>query len=311
MKLYINTAVIGVLCLASVSASAIRNRANDKRTKEKELSEHAHNEGAEHNAQYDHEAFLGREQAMQFDHYSPEESKEKLKPIVIKIDKDKDGFVSEKELVNWIRYIQKSYVTQDSKTQWTGYDKSETDTISWEEYERRTFGDHAEEFNDKLREARRFNVADTNYDGVLSFTEFVDFLHPEDVEHMREIVVMETIEDIDQDGDGLITEAEYIGDMYPKRDEDEPDWVKTEREHFSKWRDLNKDGVMDKEEVKNWIMPDDYDHAEAESKHLIYETDMNKDGKLSMEEILERAPLYVGSQVTDFGEALSKSHDEF
>ena len=35
MKLYINTAVIGVLCLASVSASAIRNRANDKRTKEK------------------------------------------------------------------------------------------------------------------------------------------------------------------------------------------------------------------------------------------------------------------------------------
>ena len=64
--------------------------------------------------------------------------------------------------------------------------------------------------------------------------------------------------------------------MYPDREEEEPEWVKTEREHFSKWRDLNNDGVMDKEEVRHWIMPDDYDHAQAESKHLIYEADADK-----------------------------------
>ena len=54
-------------------------------------------------------------------------------------------------------------------------------------------------------------MADTNYDGVLTFLEYIDFLHPEDAEHMRDIVVLETVEDIDKDGDGVISEREYIG----------------------------------------------------------------------------------------------------
>jgi len=58
--------------------------------------------------------------------------------------------------------------------------------------------------------------------------------------------------------------------------EEEPEWVATEREHFAKFRDENKDGVMDKEEVKRWIMPEDYDHVLSESKHLIYEADGDK-----------------------------------
>ncbi|CAC5409695.1 unnamed protein product [Mytilus coruscus] len=67
---------------------------------------------------------------------------------------------------------------------------------------------------------------------------------------------------------------------------------------------------MDHEEVKDWIIPPDYDHTDAEAKHLIYESDTNKDGKLSKEEIIEHYDTFVGSQATDFGEALTK-HDEF
>jgi len=63
----------------------------------------------------------------------------------------------------------------------------------------------------KERESRRFKMADVNYDGVLSLREFVDFLHPEDAEHMRDIVVMETIEDIDKNKDGFVSQTEYIG----------------------------------------------------------------------------------------------------
>ena len=67
-------------------------------------------------------------------------------------------------------------------------------------------------------------------------------------------------------------------DMWPaqERDEDEPDWVTSEREQFEEYRDKNKDGVMDREEVAEWIIPDDYDHSDAESKHLIFESDENK-----------------------------------
>lgn len=56
----------------------------------------------------------------------------------------------------------------------------------------------------------------------------------------------------------------------------EPEWVKTEREQFSEFRDRNKDGKMDKDETRDWILPSDYDHAEAEAKHLVYESDSDK-----------------------------------
>lgn len=56
----------------------------------------------------------------------------------------------------------------------------------------------------------------------------------------------------------------------------EPDWIKTEREQFSDFRDLNKDGKMDQDEIRHWIMPQDYDHAKAEARHLVYESDQDK-----------------------------------
>lgn len=70
------------------------------------------------------------------------------------------------------------------------------------------------------------------------------------------------------------------GDMYSQDgDADEPEWVKTEREQFVEFRDKNRDGKMDKEETKDWILPSDYDHAEAEARHLVYESDQDKVGQ--------------------------------
>lgn len=64
--------------------------------------------------------------------------------------------------------------------------------------------------------------------------------------------------------------------MWPDKNEEEPEWVKTERETFKTLRDKNGDGKMDLEEVKNWIIPPDYDHTEAETRHLIHESDSDK-----------------------------------
>ena len=65
--------------------------------------------------------------------------------------------------------------------------------------------------------------------------------------------------------------------MWPEQDGvSEPDWVKTEREQFKSFRDKNGDGRMDSSEVRDWVMPDDYDHTEAESKHLIFESDLDR-----------------------------------
>ena len=75
------------------------------------------------------------------------------------------------------------------------------------------------------------------------------------------------------------TACVWSGDLWPEKStESEPDWVKTEREQFVKYRDTNKDGKMDKDEVQEWIMPDEYDHAKAEATHLIHESDADQVG---------------------------------
>ena len=129
---------------------------------------------------------------------------------------------------------------------------------------------------------------------------------------MKEVVVIETMEDIDKDKNGFISLEEYIGDMYRHGNdgEEEPDWVRNEREQFQNYRDKNKDGHMDAEEVKQWIIPPDFDLAEAEAKHLVQESDADGDGQLTRHEIISKYDLFVGSQATDFGEALNR-HDEF
>lgn len=103
------------------------------------------------------------------------------------------------------------------------------------------------------RDRRRWSVADQDGDDALTKEEFSGFLHPEETGHMRDIVVLETMEDIDKDKDGRISLNEYIADMYRGTEgEPEPDWVKNEREQFSQYRDKDGDGFMDKEEVSLW-----------------------------------------------------------
>ncbi|XP_052709114.1 calumenin-like isoform X3 [Crassostrea angulata] len=377
-------------------SSAIPKPGEDKKNRvhEQKLSDMEHEHEGEHNPDYDHEAFLGKDEAKTFDQLTPDESKDRLGIIVGKIDKDGDGQVTEQELKDWIQYVQKRYIVTDTDRMWKDHN-IEGDKLSWSAYKQRTYGsddDPNEEdsstfsYKDMIqRDERRWKTADKDNDGFLTKEEFADFLHPEEAEHMRDIVVKETMEDIDKDKDGFISLEEYIADIYdeedddpdtipdedtnlqdgtpdwvksekdqfinhrdknmdgkldeeevkawvipedydhsasealhlvnawdmwPDKNEEEPEWVKTERETFKTVRDKNGDGKMDLEEVKNWIMPPDYDHSEAETRHLIHESDSDKDGKLSRDEILEHYDLFVGSQATDFGEALTR-HDEF
>lgn len=51
-----------------------------------------------------------------------------------------------------------------------------------------------------------------------------------------------------------------LGDVYREGEEgeEEPEWVKNEREQFSMFRDKNKDGYMDNEEVRSLILNINY-----------------------------------------------------
>lgn len=146
--------------------------------------------------------------------------------IVDKIDNNKDGIVSHEELKDWIRFTQKRYIMEDVERQWKQHNPEDTETLPWESYKKMVYGflDHMdpseadkedEGFSYKAmlkRDRRRWATADGDGDDSLTKQEFATFLHPEDSEHMRDIVVLETMEDIDKDNDGKISLAEYIGE---------------------------------------------------------------------------------------------------
>ena len=90
----------------------------------------------------------------------------------------------------------------------------------------------------------------------------------------------------------------------------EPEWVASEREVFRSERDSDKDGFMTFEEIKTWIVPDDFDHADTEAKYLVGRADGDGDAVLSRAEIMEHYDVFVGSSATRYGEILAR-HDEF
>lgn len=330
-------AVLFLVLLGAVALSSAVPTGEEKprRGARRDLSEQDHylsereqeeEEEEEHNPDYDHEAFLGREQAERFDHLAPGEASRRLGIIADKIDKNGDGYMDKEELVDWIRHVAHRYIYDDAERQWSFHERNNDNYISWDEYADTAYGmiedhddvyDHHRQLTYKQvmdRDRRRFTLADEDGNKALGMQEFANFLHPEEAPHMRDIVIDETMEDMDSNKDGYVTLEEYIEDLWPQyeRDQepDEPDWVAAEREQFSIHRDKDGDGRLDRKEIADWIMPEDYDHAGAEAQHLIFEADVNKDKKLTRNEILDSQDLFVGSQVTDFGDYLIR-HDEF
>ncbi|XP_055846712.1 calumenin-B [Episyrphus balteatus] len=317
---------ISLIFTLAVSVLAIPKPDDKHNPLEQDSAHKSHFDGEQHNTQYDHEAFLGEDEAKQFDTLSPEESKRRLGLIYDKIDDDKDGFINLSELKKWIQFTQRRYIEEDVGRMWRQHNPDNATSLNWEVYKHNVYGfldeldpeeldreEHGISYKRMLaRDRRRWGVADQDNDDKLTRAEFTAFLHPEDHPTMRDIVIIETIEDIDKDKDGKVSVDEYIGDMYrsSEPEDEEPDWVIQERHTFSNFRDVDKDGFLDKEEVRGWIVPKDYDHAESEARHLLFEADDNEDEKLTKEEVLEKYDLFVGSQATDFGEALAR-HDEF
>ncbi len=255
-----------MLLLASLinTASVDQQQHKDRVIHGERLSDREHFAGEDHDYDYDHEAFLGTDEAREFDQLPPEESKRRLGLIVDRIDANEDGYVTLDEMRDWIRFTQQRYISEDVDRQWTQHNVENKEDLGWEEYRQLVYGFLDEDVEDNHvdddtmsykkmedRDRRRWQAADENGDGNLNKLEFKHFLHPEETDHMRDIVISETMDDIDKDGDGKISLQEYIGDMY-RGDGDEstePDWVKSERESFREHRDTNGDGFMDADEV--------------------------------------------------------------
>lgn len=136
--------------------------------------------------------------------------------------------MTQEELKDWIMYTQQRYIRDDVERQWKSHNPMGKDKLSWTEYKDMVYGDmeaheaekreSGEKADDSFsyvqmfkRDRRRWTTADLDGDDALTKDEFAAFLHAEDVEHMKDVIVLETMEDIDKDEDGKISLAEYIG----------------------------------------------------------------------------------------------------
>lgn len=317
--------LLSILVVLIANASVDCKPADDhKSVNHDDLSDHEHFTGDHHNTQYDHEAFLGKDQAQEFEQMTRTDAKNKLGLIVDKVDKDKDGFVTIQELKDWIGHVAEKYVAADVERNLGHRDKNKDGILDWEEHVTTAYGHkrNSDEIYDKHRQLtfkaaqerdkKRFDTADTNKDGKLDKKEYGVFLHPHDINYMKAIVVDEMLQEMDKNKDGSVTVDEYIADIRPSYEQSgqSEDWVERERKHFLEQRDKDKDGRLNRDELRQWMAPEGYDPVEQEANHLIYEADTNKDKKLTKDEILSHQDLFAGSRATEYGAYLNKPHDE-
>jgi len=146
-----------------------------------------------------------------------------------------------------------------------------------------------------------FLAADTNGDGTLDKAEFLAFSHPEEDENMKPHVVAQVLKSKDKDGDGSLSFQEYLGARGEGKDKE---WLLTEKDRFDNDLDGNGDHLLNEAEIMAWIVPSNNDIAEEEVNHLFAGADADLDGRLTFAEVLDNHELFVGSEVTDYGDHL-------
>lgn len=60
-------------------------------------------------------------------------------------------------------------------------------------------------------------AADLDLNRTVTWKEFSTFLYPEELEHRKEIAVLETLVNIDRNGAGFVNQAEYINAIFSQR----------------------------------------------------------------------------------------------
>uniref|UniRef100_A0A914CKF2 Reticulocalbin-3 n=1 Tax=Acrobeloides nanus TaxID=290746 RepID=A0A914CKF2_9BILA len=272
-----------------------------------------------HDAHLDHQAILGsKKTAEEFDDLTPEESKRRLRILATKMDKNSDGFVDQQELSGWIQQSMLSLDKEETDERFDEIDINKDKTITWAEYVQEVFGNGADA-NEKLitdpedrklleEDRHYFHVADLNKDGKLTREEFDAFQNPEHYRHMHDTLVKNTLVEKDLNKDGKIDLREFLGDTY---EQPQSEWYVTEKSRFEEEYDKNKDGFLEGEELRQWLIPDIQASAVSEAEHLLSMADADRDGKLSIDEIVNEHALFVGSEVTNYGEHLTNiEHSE-
>ncbi|KAI8513001.1 hypothetical protein Bbelb_096400 [Branchiostoma belcheri] len=217
-----------------------------------------------------------------------EEAKKKLWERLDHLDIDHDGVVTQEELKNFAFRERNRDLWEDADEQWDSMEVPEGEKLTFQQLKEKFYTDEFPEDEGPFgrtvqQDHTRFNASDQNQDGALDKEEFLAFLWAEEYPHMHDLITLETIEDLDRNGDGAVSYNEYRGEDEGTRDggdfQEDPEF-----QEFDK----DADGKLSHAEVKEWVLGPTLDmikEDEEKVKDILSKLDKDEDGKLTRSEI--------------------------
>lgn len=276
---------------------------------------HDHEHETDEHREYEKNVLLGEEEeGAGYDELTREEKVKRLLKIAKKVDINGDGALTQEELKKWVQENHMKYLLKNAIAYIADVDLNNDSKMSFKEYEESHFPAGTPGMPKNFRNTtryqhgkRRFEYADLNKDGHLTMHEFLYFLNPEEGKHMRKCIVLETIENMDLDGDGALNIKDYIGEgiLEMKSGDEFVAKVKEFKEY-----DKNVDGLLVEDEVRDWMFPPDHSTSKHEVEHIMSHGDKDKDGKMSYEEFASIPEHLEQSRATGYGDMFQENKDE-
>ncbi|PAA86446.1 hypothetical protein BOX15_Mlig031539g2, partial [Macrostomum lignano] len=248
---------------------------------------------AEHDSAYDQEQFLGKDMAKQFSQLDSSVSEEKLQQLIKEeVDADKDGFVSEDELLKHLEKVHKEQQTEELDTQWKEMNPK-NGKMDWETHVKTLQpGFLDEERDDEMSQAAKKAMEEAKT-GVEAVSVQVPEKGTEDERESLREFFKEIIRQrkrwnaADADKDGFINQEEYRSLLFP---EDSPSMREIVADETISQLDTDRDGRINQDEylAGQWTpsKPGEKEpHWLQEERDGFAKKDTNSDGFLDKEEV--------------------------
>eukprot|EP00434_Breviolum_minutum_P028396 symbB.v1.2.025120.t1/scaffold2419.1/size79635/2 len=224
-------------------------------------------------------------------------SKEKLRELHAKFDKNGDGKVSLEEVLEFANHMTSAIAGRDVKSILEEIDTDKDGKLSLQEHlndlHSHVDGTNEEEMKEleiqKKLETEKFMAADTDNDQLLTLHEASSLFFPETNPAVLSVVVKETMKNRDKNGDGVLSFKEFSDPPEMEEaegisvDTDEDKAQKEEEMKDFKRLDKDGDGMLNLEELKAW--ESGVFHTEAAMLRLIQTADKDGDMQATADEL--------------------------